>query len=327
MKQAGKLTIVLPMYNVEKYVVRCLKSIYDNPESWTGLVDVILVDDGSPDNSAEVAEEYLKSVGAANYSIVRQENRGLGGARNAGLRLATSAYIWFIDSDDEIPSTAIADILSHIGEGKDFYAFSYRTIPASSIKNPSYPVKDEEAAGLVGRVNFWCVPFNVYSVDFLKTHGLEFKEKFLHEDNEFTVRLIASRPTVSYYPECIYLYHSVNTGSINNSVSLKALTDSIVHLNSCEEAIAENQALPDNVKATMHQTCAVVMATVFRRSLYLDESDWREFSQIIKDKKPLIYKTHRDLPFYMKYFNLALSLVRNRTVYKIAFVIKSLIEK
>ena len=92
-----KISIIIPMYNVEKYLRRCLDSVlHQTFTDW----QAICVDDGSPDKSGEIAEEYASCD--KRFVVVHKENGGLSDARNAGLPKATGEYIMYLDSDDFI---------------------------------------------------------------------------------------------------------------------------------------------------------------------------------------------------------------------------------
>lgn len=93
------LSIIIPIYNVEKYLSDCLNSVINQKKSDL-TYEIIIVNDGTPDNSLKIAEDYAKSHN--NITIISQENQGLGGARNTGLKAASGDYVWFIDSDDWI---------------------------------------------------------------------------------------------------------------------------------------------------------------------------------------------------------------------------------
>ena len=92
-----KISIIVPMYNVELYLRKCINSILNQTYK---NIEIILVDDGSPDNSGKIADAFAKMD--SRIKVIHQENRGLCGARNAGLEVATGKYIGFIDSDDWI---------------------------------------------------------------------------------------------------------------------------------------------------------------------------------------------------------------------------------
>lgn len=106
-----KLSIIVPMYNVEKYIQRCLFSIINN-KGFLENCELIVVNDGTKDNSESIARKIIE--GLPNAQIIAQENRGLSAARNTGLSRAKGEYIWFIDSDDWIELNAIAVLLALI---------------------------------------------------------------------------------------------------------------------------------------------------------------------------------------------------------------------
>ena len=92
-----KISVVVPIYNIEKYIDRCVKSILRQTYSNT---EIILVNDGSTDESPAICDRYRQS--AANVQVLHQENQGLSAARNAGTAAATGEYIAFVDGDDYI---------------------------------------------------------------------------------------------------------------------------------------------------------------------------------------------------------------------------------
>lgn len=102
-----KVSIVVPIYKVEKYIENCLNSIL--AQTYTDF-ELILVDDGSPDNSGDIAEEYGKKD--SRIIVIHKENGGLSSARNAGIAVATGEFICFIDSDDWIEQTYLEDMLA-----------------------------------------------------------------------------------------------------------------------------------------------------------------------------------------------------------------------
>ena len=97
MKKVPLFSIIIPIYNVEKYLVQCIESVlnqdYDDYE-------LILVDDGSPDNCGEICDSYLNKN--SNIRVIHKKNGGISDARNTGLKEAKGDYVIFIDSDDYI---------------------------------------------------------------------------------------------------------------------------------------------------------------------------------------------------------------------------------
>lgn len=228
MKQLPELTLVLPMYNVEQFVERCLESIYcEQPDVEQERIEVVLVDDGSPDRSAAVAEAWLTAHGARNHRIIHQENRGLGGARNTGLRAARAPYVWFIDTDDRLAPRSLAPLLSRLTAGDDIITFH-----AATISNPDECEAEpcQVYAGLpevMKGTDLLCtfqfrhnVQFNCYRVQFLKEHGLEFKEHLYHEDTEFTPRAYYFAEKMRILQDVQYI-SLVNPNSITQTVNFK----------------------------------------------------------------------------------------------------------
>lgn len=103
----SKVSIVVPIYNTEKYLKKCLDSIINQTY---GNLEIILVDDGSTDNSGKIIDDYAKKD--SRIKAIHQKNAGQSTARNNGIKKATGKYISFIDGDDEIKPTFITDLLS-----------------------------------------------------------------------------------------------------------------------------------------------------------------------------------------------------------------------
>ena len=117
----GVVSVVLPIYNVEKYLNRCVKSVVN--QSYKNL-EIILVDDGSPDNCPTLCEDWAKKD--SRIKVVHKENAGLGYARNTGIENATGEYICFFDSDDYIALDAIEKAYSlAIKEKSDIVVFGF----------------------------------------------------------------------------------------------------------------------------------------------------------------------------------------------------------
>lgn len=96
-----KVSIIVPIYNVEKYLDRCMQSLLNQTLK---EIEIVLVDDGSPDNCPKMCDEYAKKD--SRVKVVHKQNAGLGYARNSGLENATGEYVAFVDSDDYVDINA-----------------------------------------------------------------------------------------------------------------------------------------------------------------------------------------------------------------------------
>lgn len=230
MQNKIKLSVVVPVYNVEKYLADCLESIFNqdlNPEDF----EVILVNDGSTDSSLSICESYQSNH--RNIKIVNQKNQGLSIARNVGIENAIGKYLYFIDSDDFLTKKCFNQILAIMEEKDlDFFGFGlYR----SSIRDVEKPLVESKlelnfrGTGLeiVMDFNFnngvWWYVFKRNLVDDLK-----FIEGRFCEDGLFTPRLLLKVNKALISSEKIYCYY-INELSIvknkNVAKNLKLIDD------------------------------------------------------------------------------------------------------
>ncbi len=116
------MSIIVPVYNVEKWLRRCIDSILN--QTFRDF-ELILVDDGSPDNCPSICDEYAAKDNR--IKVIHQKNRGLGEARNSGLKVASGTYILFCDSDDAYVDGAFEKLMANVEKypGADLYCFDY----------------------------------------------------------------------------------------------------------------------------------------------------------------------------------------------------------
>lgn len=181
-----KLSIIIPMFNVELYIEKCLLSCLhqDVPSS---EYEIVVVNDGSPDNSLQIAEHIASTVD--NVTVVSQENGGLSVARNTGLLHAKGEYVWFVDSDDWIEENCLAGILKRLDKTQpDFLQLQYRlAYDDESNDKDVYCTVDGVVSG-VQQINNGDVPhpaqFAIYRKNFLIENNLLFYPGIFHEDSE-----------------------------------------------------------------------------------------------------------------------------------------------
>ena len=101
MNNSPMFSIIIPVYNVENELARCIDSIINQT---FGNFELILVDDGSPDNSGSICDEYAKND--SRVQVIHKANGGVSSARNTGLKIAKGEYIWFVDSDDYVETNS-----------------------------------------------------------------------------------------------------------------------------------------------------------------------------------------------------------------------------
>lgn len=131
-----QISIIIPVYNVEHYLRQCIDSVL--AQTYTNL-EIILVDDGSPDTSPAICDEYAAKD--ERIIVIHKKNGGLSSARNAGLDVATGDFIYFLDSDDYIGDTTISSLYEHIHDNKQIaIAIGYFT----ALKDGSFSTYNED---------------------------------------------------------------------------------------------------------------------------------------------------------------------------------------
>lgn len=223
-----KISLILPVYNVEQYVAKCLQSCL-NQDIPSSDYEIIVVNDGAKDNSLAIVEEIAKANN--NIIVVSQENAGLSAARNKGLSLAKGDYVWFIDTDDRIEENCLTKVLDQLYSKKlEALAISAaNVIDGTPVKRAFFDnEKDVNTGKDFIRRKKWqcCVPFTIYKREFLLKNKLTFKVGVFHEDSEFTPRAYYFLKRVGVLDNVLY-YVTINTSSITRSVNPKKSYDCI----------------------------------------------------------------------------------------------------
>lgn len=222
------LSIIVPFYSVERYISECLDSIYRQDISEQEY-EVICVDDCSPDRSLSIVESYASLHD--NLKIIRNTiNRKLGGARNAGLEVASGKYIMYIDSDDFIEDNVLGT-LCDIAEKNDLDVlhFDYENYPISDKlrKIPSTMVTsgpdlffDDQFIWYHDFITAWR---KLYRRDFLIENKIAFAEHIMYEDNDYAIMVFAQASRVRHIQLNAYHYR-------NNPESITRIQYNAMHI-------------------------------------------------------------------------------------------------
>ena len=203
-----KLSIIIPVYNVEPYLRQCLDSVVNQS---LRDIQVICVNDGSTDGSLAILREY--ETRDSRIEIIDKPNGGQSSARNAGIERVRGKYLYFLDSDDWITPTLCEKTYYRLeSTGADVVLFFYHEVPEkgqeSRLSNPlsycRHSVTRPQAHNLF---EFFCVPWNrVIRTSFFRSLGVQFPEKFLPEDLYLHWILLVNNPHVELILEKLYHY-------------------------------------------------------------------------------------------------------------------------
>lgn len=281
-----KVTIIIPVYNCEIYLKECLKSVEDQTFKLENI-EVILINDGSKDNSLEILKKYCKKH--KDWKLIDQDNKGLSEARNIGIENSTTEYIIFLDSDDTLSNDAIEILYNKIVEndsnvviaGQDNFnslgiTQNYTTKYLKNIDNISYKKYPHifdfvHAAG------------KMYKKEHIKNH--RFIRGLKHEDNYFTISLFLKNDKIDMINNIVY-HHRIREGnnkSITQSLNYNTFCDL---LKNYEKIIKENDFDSFFIKITIKKICNYIAKYVDNKDVKVAISESRKIikSMYIKNK-------------------------------------------
>ncbi|OMC67808.1 hypothetical protein BK121_16830 [Paenibacillus odorifer] len=221
------ISIVVPIYNVEQYLDRCMQSLVNQTYK---DIEIILVNDGSTDTSSSICDKYEKVD--RRVQVIHKLNGGLSDARNYGLRVAKGEYVLFVDSDDYIELDAceklcnvlkdaspnapdlIIGIARKIHNDKVSYLIHKGSENYALLTGSEYMLKELKTESL--HMAVW---LNLYRNEFLKKNELDFKVGLLHEDEQFTPRVLLKAEKV-LCTDIIFYNYVIRDSSITRSRDL-----------------------------------------------------------------------------------------------------------
>ena len=221
-----KLSVIVPVYNVEKFLPRCLDSLLRQgmePGEW----EVICVNDGSPDNCGAILEEYEVKYPDI-FKVITQENQGLGGARNTGTAVAQGEYVTYLDSDDYIIDGAYRYLLDYFcGDKPDVLCYDYIPIYTNGLilhdpeANPKGEVTFEgdgtEAFNRWSLHNVWS---KFYKRSFIEIHHIE-SQIVASQDELFNFDVFRHHPCTRIVTCRVVRYELGNENSIQRTTDKK----------------------------------------------------------------------------------------------------------
>lgn len=233
-----KVSIIVPVYNVEKYLEKCLKSLIS--QSYKNI-EIILIDDGSKDNSGRICDEYKRKD--SRIKVIHKENAGVSEARNSGIQKATGKYLCFVDADDFVMDNYVEYMHQLIVKDSSDIAICTKMFSNFNEKQTSEEVIENlDGENAIIRILNYRMPIGVYSrifkKDLIEDNRIRFlKDIYMGEGFNFNVACFqkAKKVIVSNYK--VYYYRRNNATSATTKFSIKK----------CENSLYAMKVMRDNL--------------------------------------------------------------------------------
>ncbi|WP_196001868.1 glycosyltransferase [Clostridium sp. 1001271B_151109_B4] len=272
-----KVSIIVPVYNVEEYLPKCLESLINQTLE---EIEILCVNDGSTDNSRLVLEAYSRK--SSKIKILDKKNGGLSDARNYGMEYAKGEYIGFVDSDDWVELNMFEIMYEKARQNDaDICISNYREIYSDNTIN----IKDfNKEFTIVHEASVWN---KLFRNSFVKEKRVKFPIGLWYEDNAFTYKLLISNPKIVNVNEYLYNYRKERAGSIMNSQINKKIYD-IYFIGDEIYKYSQNTYISESEK--------IQLEFIFIRNIF-----FRQVLKIIKLEKNNILKLRKKLKHHYRY--------------------------
>ena len=298
-----KLSIIVPIYNVAPYLRKCVDSLLAQDIS---NYEIILVDDGSPDECPQICDEY-----AATHSrihVIHQENAGLSAARNAGIAVAQGEYIWFVDSDDYVEPNVLGALMEQIErDNLDVLRFRYQNVRESGESFAPYKdmtnyndystIPTDGLTFLNDRMGYQC-----YVVQFVAKRNIVIDELFMtgiyFEDTDWTPRMLLKAKRVASTDRIVYNYlwrEGSITLTCNKEKLQKHLHDKLIiieRLQNLSYNIVNDQWFKSMVTTLILSVVNIVASYFYtERKIYISKIKRSNVLPLSKEK--IAFRAHR----------------------------------
>lgn len=285
------LSVIIPVYKVEAYLERCVHSVLN--QDFTDI-EVILVDDGSPDRCPDICDELSRND--ERVVVIHKENGGLSSARNAGIKAASGYYLAFLDSDDQWAEGKLKSLMSMVEHNTfDMLVFDcvdlypnrdFRKRDNGDLFNQEFILLDTKDyyKKIMGVGNFMesaCT--KIISKSFLVTNSLFFTPGITAEDSEWMIRLLRCANRIAISNVELFICTCLREGSIQNSIREKNICDLIGII---DRSIDYYHSNPNgSFKQYEFEQCAYLLANATGLLVYItDKQEKGSLKHLLKQK-------------------------------------------
>lgn len=286
----NKVSVIIPVHNVEEYLKRCIESVLNQTYK---NIEIILIDDGSTDGSSRICDDYSKKDGRV--KVHHKKNEGVSSARNRGIQLAHGEYFTFVDADDFIDADMVEYLLSMSRENNaDMSTCQYRDIRTTTDSNfkiktkkvsPAILDKKRALKEILYQKSIQNGPCGKLYKAYLLNTVLFSEDISIGEDLEFNIKCLnlANKIVVSMEPKYNYFYRkdsAIHSSFTHNKMDVLSVTSKVI-------SDMENQQ-PSLRKAAIRKQFKVAVNLIFSMQNTNDNEDFQICSKIIKKHAPIV---------------------------------------
>lgn len=312
------ISIVIPIYNVEKYLHQCIDSVINQDLT---DIEIILVNDGSIDGSPRICDQYAQKDDRV--KVIHQKNGGLSNARNTGVRAATGNYLMFLDSDDWWnEKVSISEMFQFVCKNSDIDLFIYNSIDFNEsdgtyLKRRCIPPTYEKKYTTVEAYRYFSKIGNLREAAFNKiikrktvlNNRLFFKDGIVNEDIDWMYRILRTVKSIGFLQHELICYRLGRFGSISNSIKPKNLYDMISIIRDSKEYY-ENNSKNEEIKEFELNNTLKLWFTVLGLHNQLDKKERKNITSELKAlssitkyavsiRTKIVYKLYKIVGFHI----------------------------
>ena len=313
-----KVSIIIPVYKVEKYLKRCIESVIN--QSYKNI-EIILVNDGSPDKCGEICDSYARID--SKIKVIHKKNGGLSSARNAGLDIASGEYIMFVDSDDWIEEDSLEKLDKYMDMSYDIINFKFSFIKEGSkniieLQSDSKESYECDLISYIDKLFMGELSFFIWNKLYKKDlfNEVRFPEGRNYEDLATIYKLYFKAKNIIVTDYTLYYYWLGNSNSITSNSTIKNMTD---YLLSAKEIYEVNKNYLQINKRdfssvdTWYKMMIIQLLINYTKSTYKDDDLKREILSELgssKAKISVVYKQGKIIKYALYKSRLLIPIIK-----------------
>lgn len=322
-----KYSVIIPVYNVENYLPRCIDSLLT--QNYSDL-EILLIDNGSKDQSGQICEDYADQF--SNITAYHIPNRGVSSARNFGLAKAKGEFICFVDADDYLVGNLFSDVENQLDSELDLLVFSYYN---SIEKNLSEIARSANILPIKGKKDksefialfqelfltdmMYTVWNKIYRREFLEKHQIVFENYELGEDVRFNRTIYECVNKIAFSQTCYYVYISGRASSAMGQYNSNRMKYQLEELEKVDQLMSRwgihDEQFVDQIKARILMSN---IRNISKQKMSLSKK--RHYVEELCANKEMVILTKKNTPF----INLIVRFLLNYRMYRTVIFLKKI---